>query len=211
MIRSKPGLFAAALLALLLFARLANAQTLDDHRSRVLQVAGIGVEKSLRPTGVWFSSISNLSANNGNVSGPDGRPVFAAPSLVASGYDRSVVYDLSGFYQGLRQPRINFVLNYATATHGEVISFGFDPGARSEKVTVKSALFLGYTRAFMPQKNLTLSFSTGAWILGGLSESPCVDSYEREYHCGSLTAWSDYSKPKYRTPYYLDLRLGFSF
>lgn len=211
MIRSRPGLFAAALLALLLCARLAGAQTLEDHRSRVLQVAGIGVEKNLRPTGVWFSSISNLAATNGNLSGSDGRAVSSIPALVASGYDSSVVHDLSGFYKGLRQPRINFVLNYATAIHGEVISFGFDPGARSEKVTVNRALFLGYTRAFMPQKNLTLSFSTGAWILGGVNESPCVDSYDRNYHCGSLTAWSDYSQPRYRTPYYLDLRFGFSF
>lgn len=211
MIGLKPAFMLLAALLAFFWVKVSAAQTLEDHRSRVLQVAGIGVEKNLRPTGVWFSSISNLAATNGTVSGPDGRPVISAPALVASGYDSSVVYDLSAFYRGLRQPRINFILNYATATDGEVLSFGFDAGARSEKATLNSALFLGYTRAFMPQKNLTLSFSAGAWILGGVSEAPCVDSYDREYHCGSLTAWSDYSSPKYRIPCYLDLRIGFRF
>jgi hypothetical protein len=211
MIRCAPIFIGVMLLLALLCARSASAQTLEDHRSRVIQVAGSGVEKSLRPTGVWFSSISNLSASSGNLAGADGSPIFSMPAVVASGYDSSAAYDVSGFYQGLRKTRVNFILNYSTETLGEVISFGFDPGARSEKATVNRALFLGYTRAFMPQRNLALSLSAGAWILGGLSESPCVDSYDRQYDCKSLTAWSDYSQPKYRTPYYLDFRLGFKF
>jgi hypothetical protein len=137
--------------------------------------------------------------------------MFSLPALVASGYDESIVYDVSSFYRGLQRPRINLVLNYATETLGEVLSFGLDTGSRSEKARVKSALFVGYTRALVPRKNTTASFSTGAWIMGGLLEAPCVDSYTREYHCGSLTAWSDYSSPKSRTPYYFVLRLGFSF
>jgi hypothetical protein len=201
----------AALLLLLPFARQLSAQTLEDHRHRVLQMAGVGAEKSLRPAGVWFSSISDLSASDGRVSGPDGRQLFSVPSVVASGYDSSVVFNLSRFYEGLRKPRISFILNYATATYGEVLSFGFDPGAQSHKANVKSALFLGYTRAFTPKRNLTLSFSTGAWVFGGMMEIPCVDTYDRQYHCGSLTAWSDHSSPKYDAPYYLDFRLGFSF
>ena len=198
-------------LAIVLSTPIAFAQTLEDHRSKVVQVASIGVNKSLRPTGLWISSLSNLSAESGNLLAPDGRPMFSLPALVASGYDESVVYDVSSFYQGLKKPRINLVLNYATETLGEVFSFGLDTGSRSEKARVKSAVFVGYTRALVPRKNTTVSFSTGAWIMGGLLEAPCVDSYTREYHCRSLTAWSDYSSPKYRTPYYFDFRLGFSF
>jgi hypothetical protein len=198
-------------LAIVLSTPIAFAQTLEDHRSRAIQVAGIGVEKSLRPNGVWFSSISNLSASSGNLAGADGSPIFSMPAAVASGYDSSVAYDVSGFYQGLRKTRVNFILNYSTETHGEVVSFGFDPGAQSEKATVKRALFVGYTRALVPQKSVILTFSTGAWIFSGMNETPCIDSYDRQYHCRSLTAWSDYSSPKYRTPYYFDLRLGFRF
>jgi hypothetical protein len=52
MSRSAPIFIGVMLLLALLCARSASAQTLEDHRSRVIQVAGIGVEKSLRPTGV---------------------------------------------------------------------------------------------------------------------------------------------------------------
>ena len=211
MSRRKQIINVLALLAIVVSTPISFAQTLEDHRSKVVQVASIGANKSLRPTGFWFSSLTNLSANSGNLSAPDGRPMFSLPALVASGYDDSVVYDVSHFYRGLRKTRISFILNYATETLGEVLSFGLDPGARSEKLRVNSAVFVGYTRALVPQRNMTVSFSTGAWILGGVSETSCVDSFDREYHCGSLTAWSDYSSPKYLTLHYVDLRLEIRF
>jgi len=185
------------------------AQALDGHRSTLLNISSNGANKLTRPSGIWFSSITN-NASSASLVDPTGKAVFSAPNITPSGYDGSVIYDLSDFYNGVNKPRLNFILNYASENYGEIFSLGFDSGAKAKKVELDKSFFVGYTRSVFTRNSYIFSFSTGVWLTGSLSESPCVDAYDREYHCPTLTAWSDYSPRKHnRRSYYIDFRLTF--
>ena len=41
-----------------------------------------------------------------------------------------------------------------------------------------------------------LTTSLASTLSGGYSHSPCADSYNREYYCANLTAWSDFNDKK---------------
>jgi hypothetical protein len=65
---------------------------------------------------------------------------------------------------------------------------------------------MGYTKTMAVTKSSLFNISIGSWFGGNIKESPCVDSYGRQYSCQSLTAWSDY-KPSYPRPLsFLDLK-----
>jgi hypothetical protein len=184
-------------------AQISHAQTLDDHRSRVSQISSISAEKLIH-SGVWLSTLEQKGGSD-TLSSAAGHSLLFIPRIVQSGYDSSVVYDVSGFYSGTRKTRVNFLFNFSTETFGEIFSFGFDSGTSAAKVALSKALFVGYTRTISPSKNAFFTFSSGSWLGGDLSERPCIDTYDREYHCASLTAWSDYMPPTYhRNPYYID-------
>jgi hypothetical protein len=185
------------------------AQTLDGHRSTLVNISSVGANKLTRPKGIWLSSITN-NASSATLADPTGKAILSIPKIAPSGYDSSVFYNLSDFYNGANKPRLNFILNYASENYGEIFSLGFDSGTKAKKVELDKSFFVGYTRSVFTRNSYIFSFSTGVWLAGSLSESPCFDTYDREYHCPTLTAWSDYSPRKHnRRSYYIDLRLTF--
>lgn len=203
------GIFLTIWLPVISFGIKSYAQTLEGHRSTVLDISSFGANKLTRPTEIWFSNITN-NASSATLADPTGKAILSIPKIAPSGYDRSIFYDLSDFYNGVKKPRLNFILNYASENYGEIFSLGFDSGAKAKKVELDKSFFLGYTRSVLTRNSFIFSFSTGVWLTGRLSENPCFDTYDREYHCPTLTAWSDYSPQKNnRRPYYIDFRLTF--
>lgn len=188
------------------------ALTLEQHRLNALQISSIMAESKTRVESVWFSSIGNFSSNGKSLLGADGRPIVSIPSIVGSGYDASIKYDVSDFYKKLSNVRPNFILNYSTNSYGEIFSIGFDSGAKSQKLVLDKSFFVGYSQSVFLSKNTIFSLSTGGWLLGKLTEKQCYDEYDREYHCATLTAWSDYAPPKMdRFSYFVDLKFQYNF
>ena len=127
------------------------------------------------------------------------------PQTVSSGYDSSIKYYVGNFYKSNK--RYQFIFNILGVQKGQFFSVGYDNGVHAEKLTVNQSLFLGFSQAFEVTEHTLFNIGFGAWFGGNTSESPCVDSYDREYWCQNLTSWADY-KPKYPRPLsYVDFRV----
>ena len=131
---------------------------------------------------------------------------MANPSSVVSAYDlTSTRYSMSNFY-ALQNDHQRLVGHIAGFSKGELFSIGYDSGINTQKLNVNNAMYAGYTKTMSFTKSSLTSISFGSWFGGKASESPCVDGYERQYSCQSLTSWSDY-KPIYPKPLaFIDFR-----
>ena len=110
--------------------------------------------------------------------------VGSGPNLptIATTYD-GTSHDVSRFYEP-KNTNINIGANIRT--NQAVYQVGIDTGHDTEKYDKKPSLTLGYH---------TNDWSITGTIGGDERHTPCYDSFQREYFCQSLTAWSD-SKPK---------------
>lgn len=136
----------------------------------------------------WIDPLSHLQFDAVNIVRADGAKLMPTPKIATS-YN-GVQYDVAGFYK--KKPRINMVVHYAGRVPGEALSLGVDSGFSAKKIQLKPALFIGYTRALQLQENTYVALNANSWLGGGVSEQPCMDNYNREYYCPTLTAWSDY-------------------
>jgi hypothetical protein len=127
-------------------------------------------------------------------------------AIAISGYDSSVRYDISRFYE-MKNPRVKGALTMPFSSPGEYFTIGLDTGAATQKMNVGGAVFFAYTNTLSVNKNTFFNYGFGSWFGGKISETPCYDAYDRAYSCKSLTAWSDYS-PSYPTQYrYVSVRI----
>lgn len=152
----------------------------------------------VRPVGFWISSFSN-EKNPAYYTNASGMSIMANSSSVVSGYDStSTRYSVANFYaqQNDRQRLIGHINGFSK---GELFSIGYDSGMNAQKLNVNNAIYAGYTKTMSFTKSSLTAVSFGSWFGGNVSESPCIDSYGRQYSCQSLTAWSDY-KPNYPRP-----------
>lgn len=115
-------------------------------------------------------------------------PMF---SLVCSGYDARVCSDVSPFYRFKErvQHRVSMVatLNQRWGARLTLVS-----GAYAEKLTINPRAVIGILGAIPIHGSGTLGVEIYTAIGGQVRHRPCLDGYEREYFCGTLTAWSDY-------------------
>lgn len=107
-------------------------------------------------------------------------------------WDTSHLYRNEREHLNLKASVLQKISNRVLWMHG----FTFDNG-------YKSALFemtpeFGYhpSLIFVPNKSTTLSIHLfGFFRTGGVSgERPCVDGFDREFHCGTGLPWSDSPK-----------------
>ncbi len=160
--------------------------------------------QNAKPALPWITRLSVTERRFGDIRLADGAKLMERPDIVQSRYDQSVRHDLSRFYQFDRM-RVNALMHYAGRRAGEVFSLGLDTGFSAEKITVKPALFVGYARAFQVAEQTHVAASMGGWLGGGVSEKPCRDTFDREYYCPTLTAWTDYRPPRHRLYRYIHL------
>ena len=119
-----------------------------------------------------------------------GEVLLSVPERAFSGYDSAIAHNIGDFYQA-DSKRVKIIVNNYLGSTGILTSVGFDSGSRAEKIKVLNSKYLGFARSFSFGSRSTLYVSTGRWFGGEVSESPCIDSYDREYWCPNLTAWTD--------------------
>jgi hypothetical protein len=177
--------------AFLLLVTCLNESLADDleHRRSIARVALLAEERNI-PIGFPFPSTGEAGFENGRFTRSSGMPLINVSSTAASAYDTTVVHDISGFYKS-QNLRYRFILNYLEPMSKSFVSLGIDSGTKTEKLTINKSLFIGLTKAITIQKNNFIYASAGHWFGGKISESPCLDSYGREYYCPNLTAWTD--------------------
>jgi hypothetical protein len=153
-----------------------------------------------------YLSRLSVEENPQTLTNASGFAVVSGLTTAISGYDSSVRYDISPFYE-LKSPRVKGALTMPFSSPGEYFTIGLDTGAAAQKMNVGEAIFFAYTNALSVNKNTFFNYSLGGWFGGKIRETPCYDSYDRAYSCKSLTAWSDYN-PNYPTQYrYVSVRV----
>ena len=174
-------------------------------RAYALQTSMTSYTEQIKPTTFWLSSFSN-EKRPAYFTNASGASIMANPSSVVSAYDSSSSrYGMSNFY-ALQNDRQRLIGHINGFSKGELLSVGYDSGINAQKLNVSNAIYAGYTKSFSFSKTSLTALSFGSWFGGKTSESPCVDSYGRQYSCQTLTAWGDY-KPNYpKQLAFIDLR-----
>lgn len=122
----------------------------------------------------------------------NGDDFISVAPMVISAYDpTSAVYELTPFYTA-KSPRTHLILNYFIPHTSLLLSAGYDSGSDAEKITVNASKFIGFSTFWRISSQSAVYILVGAWEPQGVTERPCVDSYDREYWCANLTAWSDH-------------------
>jgi hypothetical protein len=190
----------------LLYFVFANSYGADANtRSYMIQTSMTAYTEQVTPVSFWISSFSSEKKPM-YFTNASGMSILANPSSVVSGYDStSTRYNVSSFY-ALQNDRQRLIGHINGFSKGELFSIGYDSGISAQKLNVNNAFYAGYTKTMSFTKSSLTSVSFGSWFGGKISESPCLDSYNRQYSCQTLTAWSDYH-PSYPRPLtFLDLR-----
>ena len=183
----------------------------DDlaHRKSMMQLAMITAENN-NAIEFPFLSTGELMRETTSFSRSSGSLLTTVAPLATSAYDSSVVYDVASFYKS-QNMRLRFIINYAEPVSKVFFSFGYDSGMVAEKLEITKSFFLGLTKGLKIKKNNFLLASAGQWFGGRVSESPCLDSYDREYWCPNLTAWIDRPAVIQRQEKYAEIRYIFLF
>jgi len=153
----------------------------------------------------WISRVDVEPTSNEFFSNSSGAVIANVRKTVTSYYDPDITYDLSNFYKKTNN-RVRFISNFVLDSPNTFYSIGIDTGVSSEKLKVNKSLFIGVSHVFHLNMNSYFSINGGSWLGGSIKETPCYDSYNREYWCQNLTSWADY-KPSYpKNLSYIDFR-----
>ena len=179
-------------------------------REYVVRTSILSYAQQVNPTPVWLSTFS-AESKPVYFTNSSGLAIVSNPSSVVSAYDAtSTRYSTSNFY-ALKSDRYKFISHINGFSKGEVFSIGYDTGINTQKLNMTNAFFVGYTKTFSLAESALLNFSLGGWFGGGIHESPCVDSYGRQYSCQTLTAWQDYNPNYPKSLSFLDLKFVWLF
>ena len=139
-----------------------------------------------------FISLDDLTIENADRYFYDaaGKLIFSSDKTIYSLYDRSVTANADDFFKK-NNYRFNFTGIFKTNNIAEIILFGFDSGASSEKININPAIKLGYVNSFKLSSSLFFTLGFSRWYGGQVSETPCVDVYDRLYSCRYLISWLD--------------------
>ena len=174
-------------------------------RNYAIQTSMTSYTDQIKPVGFWLSSFSS-DKKPMYFTNASGMSIMANPSSAVSAYDlTSTRYGMSNFY-ALQNDHQRLVGHINGFSKGELFSIGYDSGINAQKLNVNNSVYAGYTKTMSFTKSSLTAISFGSWFGGRTSERPCIDSYDRQYACQSLTAWGDY-KPSYPKPLaFIDLR-----
>ena len=174
-------------------------------RNYAIQTSMTSYTDQIKPVGFWLSSFSS-DKKPMYFTNASGMSIMANPSSAVSAYDStSTRYGMSNFY-ALQNDHQRLVGHINGFSKGELFSIGYDSGINAQKLNVNNSVYAGYTKTMSFTKSSLTAISFGSWFGGRTSERPCIDSYDRQYACQSLTAWGDY-KPSYPKPLaFIDLR-----
>lgn len=180
------------------------------HRSITTSLAlASAIDRPLRNM-LWISRIDVNAKNSDSFLSSSGVTIASPKKFINSAYDSTVTHDISSFYQK-DSYRIKFISSFVLSSPNTIYSLGFDSGVAAQKIQISRSLFLGIARVVHLKNNSHIALSAGSWFGGSIKELPCYDSYDREYWCQNLTAWTDYN-PVYPKNYnYVDIKYIYRF
>jgi len=140
-----------------------------------------------------------------------GESLLKAPGAVCSIYDNAVCYDVGQFYRSA-VPQV-LVSGYYKLDGNTAINWGIDSGFSSQKLSVSPALLLGISKRWYlsERRDSQIVFEFSGWLGQSIKHSPCSDSYGREYYCGNLSAWSDFTETSRTDNFYVKLWYDWAF
>ncbi len=128
-------------------------------------------------------------------------PILGPVGIVCSSYDTSVCADITRFFRPDKTQIARVTLVTALSPR-----LGFrvqlTEAVEAPKVSIQEKLLFGLLYSRTHEGGRTVMYEVYSSIGGNLEQRPCVDSYAREYHCSTLTAWSDYPRKSIRFPEY---------
>jgi hypothetical protein len=182
----------------------------ESIRDYAARTSILSFSNSTQMPPLWFSSFMN-EKKPAYFTNASGAMIMMNPVSVTSAYDSTTTkYSMSRFY-AQNADRYKIMAHINGLNKGEIIHFGFDTGMNSQKMSVGNAFFVGTTKTFQTSNSSLLNFSVGSWLGGSINESPCTDSYGRQYSCRSLTTWQDYKPYTPQQLAYADLKFIFIF
>ena len=157
-----------------------------------------------------FIGITGLSINDKKIAAA-GSSLMDVPSKSCSIYDSTVCFSTGQFYQ-TRVPQI--LLSGVYKFNGnDALLFAFDSGFRSSKLNVEPGLLLGLSKRWFvtEQRNSQIVVEASGWFKQSVTHTPCYDSFQREYECGNLSAWSDFSYDPHPSNFYFKIWFDHAF
>ena len=130
---------------------------------------------------------------------------MSKPGKVCSTYDTTICEDVSDKYAPSNVPLL--FQGLYKISENTIVTLGFNTGFESQKVSVTPSGSLGGAYRWHLAANHTshVIIEGSYWFGAVISHRPCLDSYDREYFCPTLSAWSDFSYDPYPKSYYVRL------
>ncbi len=116
--------------------------------------------------------------------------VLGVPISSCSTFDSSVCYNTSNFYKPKTPQTI--VSGYYFFNKNDALILGLNTGYNSPKLIIQPSIALGYSSRIELDRSKQVVIEGTKWLGGSIEHKPCVDSFDREYYCGNLSAWSDF-------------------
>lgn len=116
--------------------------------------------------------------------------VLGVPISSCSTFDSSVCYNTSNFYKPKTPQTI--VSGYYFFNKNDALILGLNTGYNSPKLIIQPSIALGYSSRIELDRSKQVVIEGTKWLGGSIKHKPCIDSFDREYYCGNLSAWSDF-------------------
>ena len=133
------------------------------------------------PTSVYISTSSAVSHDIS---------VLGIPISSCSTFDSYVCYNTSNFYKPKTPQTI--VSGYYFYGKDDAVKLGVNTGFDSPKLIIQPSVEIGFSKFINIEKQHQFVIEGTKWFGGNIQHKPCVDSFDREYYCGNLSAWSDF-------------------
>ena len=173
-----------------LVALTANAHAGDEDQRDMVQRILFAARDAQFKMDYPFVTQMYVQREQGSFTLSSGRGLLSVNDTAVSAYDQDIAHNISDFYKA-ENTRQRWVLNYLEPDTRWLLSFGYDSGAKADKLSIEQSVFLGLAKNFELSRDQHLMFSWGQWFGGKVTERPCLDKYDREYWCPNLSAWSE--------------------
>jgi hypothetical protein len=147
-----------------------------------------------------YFALTGIYLSNWIVAAND-KPIALRQVNACSAYDGTVCQNINGFY---KPDTPELILTGMFKIDGDnILSFGINTGYNSSKLSVSPSFLIGGATRFYTsdKKDSHIILEANYWLGSNVTHRPCYDSFDREYYCGNLTAWSDFQYDHHPSSY----------